>query len=112
MKCIFAEGFNWPLLLISSDDRVAKEFTTHGNHKSAVKYDKELVKTILSEVNQGWMIPLPLSYINLLKHGELAPEGVDDKVTSEVEDGSRKINLELHTTSLSRLLWDLLLTNA
>jgi len=107
LKRIFAEGSNWPLLLISSDDRV-----THGNHKSAVKYDKELVKTILSEVNQGWMIPLPLSYINLLKHGELAPAGVDDKVTSEVEDGSRKINLELHTTSLSRLLWDLLLTNA
>jgi hypothetical protein len=51
-----------------------------GNHKSALKCEEELAKIIQPEVIQGWMVPLPLNYINDLQHGELAPVGVDDKV--------------------------------
>jgi hypothetical protein len=36
------------------------------------------------------MIPLPINYINEMKHGELAPVRIDDKVWVEQADGSKK----------------------
>jgi hypothetical protein len=94
---ILQNGSNWPLLPISNNDRIAKndEFVSQGNHKSAEKYDNAFMDIIKSEIKQGWMIPLPLHYINELQHGELAPVGIDDKVWVEQEDGSRKTKFGL-----------------
>jgi hypothetical protein len=78
-------------------DRVAKYigFIVRGNHKSAIKYNDEYLKIIKAEISQGWMFPIPLHYINTLKHGELAPVGIDDKVWTEQPDGSKKLQLRL-----------------
>jgi hypothetical protein len=91
------KGSIWPLQPINPDERVAKnnEFINRGNHKSALKYGDELTKIIKSEIDQGWMFPLPMKYINVLNHGELAPVGIDDKVYSELSDSSKKVKLRL-----------------
>ncbi len=96
-KAILLQGSIWPLLPLPNDVRIAKnrEFITRGNHKSAITYEEEFTKIILSEVSQGWTIPLPLHYINELKHGELAPVGIDDKVWVEQADGSKKTKFRL-----------------
>jgi len=90
-----SKGSVWPLLPINNDERVAKkiEFIARGNHKSAIKYNDEYLKIVKAEISQGWMFPIPLHYINSLKHGELASVGIDDKVWSEQTDGSKKIKL-------------------
>ena len=92
-----SRGSIWPLLPLSDENRIAKnkEFITRGNHKSAIKYEDEFVKIVRSEISQGWMFPLPMNYINVLKHGELAPVGIDDKVWSELPDGSKKVKYRL-----------------
>ena len=97
IKRILESGSLWPLDPISDHDRIAKnnEFIKRGNHKSAIKYEAEYDKIIQAEVNQGWMFPIPLYYINYLHHGELAPVGIDDKVWSEQSDGSRKTKFRL-----------------
>ncbi len=97
IKSILLQGSSWPLEPLPNDVRIAKnrEFIARGNHKSAIKYEDEFSKIILSEVNQGWMIPLPLHYINELNHGELAPVGIDDKVWVEQADGSKKRKFRL-----------------
>jgi hypothetical protein len=66
-----------------------------GNHKSAQKYDAELGVTLEKEVQQGWMFPIPLDYTSKLKHGELAPVGMDDKQWAELPDGSKQVKLRL-----------------
>jgi hypothetical protein len=88
-------GSVWPLQSIQESKRVAKniEFIAQGSHKSALKYGDDYTKIVKSEISQGWILPLPLHYINRLKHGELAPVGIDDKVWSEQPDGSRKVKL-------------------
>jgi hypothetical protein len=93
LKNLLEEGSNWKLDAMSEKDRVAKnsEFITRGNHKSAKKYDSELCKTIEKELKQGWMFPLPLNYISSLKHGELAPVGMDDKQWQELPNRKRAI---------------------
>jgi hypothetical protein len=97
IKNILSKGSTWPLEPITNKDRIEKnnEFIMRGNHKSAVKYEEEFMKIIQSEIKQGWMIPLPIKYINDLKHGELAPVGIDDKVWTEQTDGSRKTKFRL-----------------
>ncbi len=94
---ILLKGSIWPLEQISKEDRIAKnnEFILRGNHKSAITYKAEYIKIVHAEVNQGWMIPLPLEYINYLHHGELAPVGIDDKAWSDLPDGSRKTKYRL-----------------
>jgi hypothetical protein len=57
------------------------------------KSTNQNVNIVKKEVAQGWMLPLPLEYINYLDHGELAPVGIDDKVWSEQADGLRKVKL-------------------
>ncbi len=95
VKASLTRGSVWPLQPIQDSERVAKniEFIACGNHKSALKYKNEYIKIIKSEIRQGWMLPLPLHYVNVLKHGELAPIGIDDKVWSEQPDGSKKVKL-------------------
>jgi ATP sulfurylase len=68
------------LLPINNDERVAIniEFIARGNHKSTIKYNDEYSKIVKAEISQGWMFPIPLHYINSLKHGELVPVGIDD----------------------------------
>ncbi len=92
LKQLLEQGSNWQLDELSHDDRLAKndEFISRGNHKSAKTYDKKLCKTIIQEIKQGWMFPLPLHYISTLKHGELAPMGIDDSQWSKLPDGSKK----------------------
>jgi hypothetical protein len=94
---IMREGSLWPLEPISKEERIAKnnEFITRGNHISAEKYLQEYEIIVLSEVSQGWMLPLPLNYINELVNGELAPLGIDDKVWSELPNGLCKTKFRL-----------------
>jgi hypothetical protein len=82
---------------ISNQDRRTKnkELIDRGNHKSALKYSDELQTTLEKEVEQGWMFPLPLTYISDLDHGELAPVGMDDKQWSDLPNGSKKVKLRL-----------------
>jgi hypothetical protein len=58
-------GSNWALKPLANEDRIKKnsEFITRGNHKSAITYESELHKIISQEIAQGWMLPLPLTYI-------------------------------------------------
>jgi hypothetical protein len=41
------------------------------------------------------MFPIPLHYINVLKHGKLAPVRIDDKVWSDLPGGSKKVKYRL-----------------
>jgi hypothetical protein len=97
IQAILLHGSQWPLSPITQNDRIAKnnEFISRGNHKSAEKYEKEFLRIIENEINQGWMIPLPIHYINKLMHGELAPIGIDDKVSVTLPNGSKKIKFRL-----------------
>jgi len=97
LRKILEEGSSWPLTPISHYERIQKneELILRGNHKSALKYHADLGKTLINEVSQGWMFPLPLPYISCLNHGELAPVGMDDKQWSVLPDGSRQQKLRL-----------------
>jgi len=97
LRKILEEGSNWPLLPINKNDRPAKnkELIERGNHKSALKYNSELKEVLKKEVKQGWMIPLPLTYISSLRNGELAPVGMDDKQWNERQDGTKQVKLRL-----------------
>jgi hypothetical protein len=55
----------------------------------------EYKKIIQAEIEQGWMFPLPINYINSLQHGESAPVGIDDKGWSDLPDGFRKVKYRL-----------------
>jgi hypothetical protein len=94
-KCldILQNGSRWPLEDLTNLDRVTKnkEFIQRGNHKSAIKYNDIYQATIIKEIQQGWMVPLPLYYINDLIHGELVPVGIDDSQWSRLPDGSKKV---------------------
>jgi hypothetical protein len=94
---LLTQGSSWPLSDLSEEDRLAKnkEFIARGNHKSAITYESKLHKTILQEISQGWMFPLQLTYISTLKHGELAPVGIDDTQWSELPDGSKKTKFRM-----------------
>jgi hypothetical protein len=96
-RLLLLEGSHWALAPLPNENRLEKnnEFIKRGNHKSAIKYETELQKIITQEVSQGWMLPLPLHYINKLAHGEIAPVGIEDSQWSELPDGSRKIKFRL-----------------
>jgi hypothetical protein len=96
-KDLLSKGSKWQLHELSEPDRIAKneEFIQRGNHNSAIKYNEVYHSTILQEVQRGWMVPIPLSYINTLQHGELAPVGIDDSQGSILPDGSKKIKHRL-----------------
>ncbi len=55
----------------------------------------EYNKILQAEIEQGWMFALPIEYINSLHHGALAPVGIDDKVQSDLPDGSCKVKYRL-----------------
>jgi len=91
LRCILTKGSKWPLEPITKGDRVKKnnEFISRGNHKSANTYLNILKGTLEKEVSQGWMIPIPLHYINKIPEAELAPVGIDDKQFKILQDGSK-----------------------
>jgi hypothetical protein len=91
LRCILKKGSKWPLEPITKGDRVQKnnEFISRGNHKSANTYLNILKGTLEKEVSQGWMIPVPLHYINKIPEAELAPVGIDDKQFKILQDGSK-----------------------
>jgi hypothetical protein len=73
MKSILDHGSNWPLSPISDENRKAKnsELIQRGNHQSALKHIKILSDTLLKEVNQGWIIPIPTLLINKIPNAEI-----------------------------------------
>ncbi len=85
------QGSKWPLTNISETDRKAKniEFIKWGNHKSAITNQTVLRDIIQKEVQQGWMIPIPVDYINDIPHSEIAPVGIDNKQFKTHPDGSK-----------------------
>jgi hypothetical protein len=85
------QGSRWPLLPISEPDRKAKndKFIKRGNPKSAITHHSVLRDIIQKEVRQGWMIPIPIHYINKIPHSEIAPVGIDDKQIKSLPDGSK-----------------------
>jgi hypothetical protein len=85
------EGSKWRLLNLSDEDRTVKnrEFISRGNHQSAKKHHQALKSIISKEVLQGWMIPLPLSYITQIPNSEIAPVGIDDKQFKLNTDGTK-----------------------
>jgi hypothetical protein len=88
---MLTRGSVWPLTPIEESDRLQKneEFIARGNHKSANKYLAILKDTLEKEVKQGWMIPVPLHFINKIPDAELAPVGIDDKQFKVLPDGSK-----------------------
>jgi hypothetical protein len=54
-----------------------------------------LQKNLEKEVQQGWVVPLPLSYISCLRHVELASIGMDDKQWTELPDRTKQIKHRL-----------------
>jgi hypothetical protein len=97
IKNILLMGSMWPLHPIPEVERKTKnlEFIARGNHKSAVKYAEEYTKILEKEISQGWMFILPINFVNKLQYGELAPVGIDDKVWSDLPDGSRRTKYRL-----------------
>jgi hypothetical protein len=91
LRCIITKGSKWPLEPISQCDRLQKnnKFISRGNHKSANTYLNILKGTLEQEVSQGWMIPVPLHYINKIPESELASVGMDDKQFKILQDGSK-----------------------
>jgi hypothetical protein len=88
---MLTRGFVRQLTSIDESDRLQKneEFIVRGNHKSANKYLAILKDTLDKEANQGWMIPVPLHFINKIPDAELAPVGIDDKQFKLLPDGSK-----------------------
>lgn len=83
-RLLLTSGSNWPLKSLPNRECIAKnnEFIKCGNHKSATKYKEVYHSILLGDINQGWMIPLPLEYMNSLQHGELTPVGIKDSQTN------------------------------
>ncbi len=86
-----SKGSSWPLSPISEEDRKTKnlEFIARGNHKSAITHHNVLRSIIDKEVKQGWMIPIPLHYVNEIPNSELAPVGIDNKQYKLQADGTK-----------------------
>jgi hypothetical protein len=64
------------------------ELLERGNHQSAVIYNKQLQSILKKEVSQGWMVPIPTSYIKHLRNAEIAPVGIAHQWQAN-SDGSR-----------------------
>jgi hypothetical protein len=94
---ILTKGSTWPLTPIENTERVQKnnEFIIRGNHKSANTYLNTLKEILEKDVNQGWMIPIPLKYLNEIPDSELAPVGIDDKQFKILPDRSKLMKYRL-----------------
>ncbi len=88
---LLTRGSLWPLKPIADIERLQKnrEFINRGNHKSAIKHMTVLTDILEKEVQQGWMIPVPLDYIQEIPGSELAPVGIDDKQFKTLIDRSK-----------------------
>jgi hypothetical protein len=89
-KSLLDHGSKWPLRPIDSHTRKArnKELLERGNHQSAITHDSILQLTLQKEVQQGWMLPIPTSYIGTLLNAEIAPVGITPQWQAH-ENGSR-----------------------
>jgi hypothetical protein len=87
---IITKGSSWPLSEIEDDIRMQKnkELIERGNHQSALIHDDQLQKILKKEVLQGWMLPIPTTYIKNLHNAEIAPMGIAHQWQAH-EDGSR-----------------------
>lgn len=82
-KKILTHGATFPLLLISTDQRVVdiQFHCERGNHKSALKHNHILDKIIQEDVEKGFALPLPIEIINLIPNASLAPLGCHEQET-------------------------------
>jgi hypothetical protein len=96
MRNILEKGSQWPLRSITDEDRVKKnsELIKRGNHKSAEKHNEQLQTILIKEVTQGWMVPIPTSYLKHLHNAEVAPVGIASQWHAH-DDGSRSIKYRL-----------------
>lgn len=94
-KCeeLLRKGSRWPLHELPDSDCAAKirEFIQRDNHKSAIKYIDAYHAMIIQEIQRGWMIPLPHTYINNRQYRELASVGIDDSQWSISPDATPPI---------------------
>jgi hypothetical protein len=93
---IINNGSVWPLRAISDDLRKERnhELIKRGNHRSAEVYNDQLQSILQKEVKQGWMVPIPTSYIIHLDNVEIAPVGIAHQWQAH-EDGSRTSKFRL-----------------
>ena len=71
-----------------------RELQARGNHKSATTYGAYLEQSLPKEILQGWMIPLPSSFLHRLKHAEIAPIGVAKQWQAH-DDGTRSVKYRM-----------------
>ena len=96
MKKIISDEVSYSLENISEEERVEDlEFMMErGNHKSA-QTPLDNVETLkdkyVKEVRNGWMVPLPSSYLKKLKGASVIPVGVHTQYTID-DNGKRKVN--------------------
>jgi len=89
LEKLLKSGSRWPLekdLDEKSRKEKNAEMINRGNHRSANTYCDELLKKISTEVAQGWMISIPIEFINSVS--EIAPMGIVHQFQSH-EDGTR-----------------------
>ena len=93
---LLSHGSCWPVSRLDEEVRQAKnsELLLRGNHKSASTHREFLSTSLAKEVNQGWMIPLPKSYLPKLKHAEIAPIGVAQQFQAH-DDGTRSLKYRM-----------------
>jgi hypothetical protein len=100
VKQILDKGSKWPLDHIQDNIRQAKnsELILRGNHQSAAKHSNILLDILLKEINQGWMVPIPTSFVQQIKNAEVAPVGIAQQWHAH-EDQK---NLDFPTTNHSK----------
>ena len=93
---LLSHGSCWPVSKLNDEVRHAKnsELLLRGNHKSASTYSEFLSTSLTKEIAQGWMIPLPVTFLPKLKHAEIAPIGVAQQFQAH-DDGTRSLKFRM-----------------
>lgn len=55
------------------------DYWKYGNHSTVEKDMKKMIKTLLKEFKNQWMIPLPCWVARFVPHGHITPEGLVQK---------------------------------
>ena len=97
MKTQLKDGFEWPVQPISDGDRKEDlcKALLYGNHKSARKEVKRLMKSLKAKVIKAWQLPLPVDKLHLIPGLIVAPLG-DVRQFSVNDEGQR---YEKHRTT-------------
>ena len=84
------QGVSWHCDPIPDDERLEDLETTilYGNHKSAGKEDKAIMKGLRNEVIRGWQLPLPVEKLHLIPGAVVVPLGYAHQFSID-EEGNR-----------------------